>query len=129
MCRTLTQKDKIVHCGRCGEPANPNDGWENGWPLYGRIHLGFPAQAFGALCGMEFIAERHHFKWWHKGHPAMTTNGAQEVVFEWGNGNTYDSTGRYRLCYECQKELLKVIGKFFGIPEHAEELRETKEEG
>lgn len=75
MCRNITPEDKIERCGRCGSVANPTDGWEHSWPLYGKIDLGFPAQAFGALCGMQHIAEKEHFKWWSEGHPAMTDNG------------------------------------------------------
>jgi hypothetical protein len=93
--------------------------------LYGKLDLGFPGQAFGALGGAKKIAEAHHFKWWHEGHPAMTVNDAQRVTFEWGNGYQYDSQGRFRLCYDCQKTLLKVVGDFFGIPERANQLAEA----
>jgi hypothetical protein len=116
MCRTITLIEERVSCSRCGKTANPTDGWEHGWPLYGYIHLGFPAQAFVALrCGPP-CGDESDFEWWEKGHPAMIQNDAQEVKFQWGNGMTYDSVGRYRLCYDCQKALLGVIGTFFGIP-------------
>ena len=120
MCRTLTPEDKQVACSRCGNAANPNDGWEHEWPLYGRLHVGFPAQAFAALCGKR-IAGEDQFRAWNKGHPSMVKNGAQDVVFEWGNGVEYDSTDRYRLCYECQRVLLGVIGEFFGYGERTGE--------
>jgi|AVFP01.1.fsa_nt_gi hypothetical protein len=103
----------VTCCSRCGGKID-GDRWENGWPNYGYIHLGFAAQAFGALAGMEHIASREHFEAWSKRHKAMTKNDAQEVVFEWGAGYKYDSSDRYRLCYKCQKELLKTIGAFFG---------------
>lgn len=117
MCRTLTPESKQVKCGRCGNVANPTDGWEHEWPLRGKIDIEFPAQAFGALCGMEHIADAHHFAWWYEGHPAMTKNEAQHVTFKWKH------TDKWRLCYNCQKELLRVIGRFFHIPERAEELK------
>jgi len=118
MCRNITPVDEQVKCGRCGCIANPTDGWEHGWPLRGKLDVEFPAQAFGALCGMEHIAKPEHFKFWHEGHPAMTENGAQHVTFEW------DSKAAWRLCYDCQKELLRTIGAFFKIPEAAEKLRD-----
>lgn len=127
MCRTITPKDKKILCSRCNEIANPTDGWEHGWPLYGRIELGFPAQAFAFLGGAKHIADSEHFKWWHEGHPAMIENGAQDVTFEWGNGHQFDSTGRFRLCYDCQKELLKTIGAFFGIPDRVAELAKSND--
>lgn len=127
MCRKVTPEEKRVECSRCKEVANPNNGWEHGWPLYGRIELGFPAQAFAFLGGARSIADREHFSWWNEGHPAMTKNGAQDITFEWGNGYRFDSTGRYRLCYECQKKLLRVIGEFFGIPDRVAELKAERE--
>lgn len=117
MCRNLTPEKDQVMCGRCGDVVNPDDGWEHRWPLHGTIDIGFPAQVFGALCGMSHVAEAHHFLWWGEGHPAMTKNAAQRVVFEWSQET------QWRLCYDCQKELLCVIGEFFGIPERAEQLR------
>jgi hypothetical protein len=120
MCRKTTSLEDQVKCGRCGEVANPTDGWEHGWPLYGEIKIGFPAQAFGALCGMKHIAEPEHFSWWNEGHPAMIDNSAQSVAFEW------DCDKEWRLCYECQKELLRVIGNFFKIPHRARALKAEK---
>jgi hypothetical protein len=43
----------------------------------------------------------------------MTKNGAQHVCFEWKPGT------KYRLCYNCQKALLGVVGEFFGFPQRA----------
>ena len=110
---------RLVRCGRCDSPVDGQN-WENGWPNYGKIELGFAAQAFGALCGMQHIAEPEHFDVWHEGHPAMTTDGAQEVCFEWKPGET-----DYRLCYYCQKELLRRVGEFFGFPQRAKEISEA----
>ncbi|MBU2061154.1 MAG: hypothetical protein KKH44_04805 [Bacteroidetes bacterium] len=123
MCRNVTPKNKQELCSRCGQVANPTDGWEHDWPLYGKIEIGFPAQAFAFLGGASCIADSEHFDWWHKGHPAMTSNEAQSITFEWGNGYKYDSKGRYRLCYQCQKKLLKTIGKFFGIDEEVRKIK------
>jgi len=129
MCRNITPIEKQVQCSRCGAVANPNDGWEHGWPLYGKIEVGFPAQIFAFLGGAKNIADKEHFDWWHEGHPALTENGAQGVIFEWGNGYRYDSTGRYRICYDCQKALLYVLGGFFGIKKRAQELRAAATKG
>lgn len=117
MCRKATPVSERVKCGKCGEVANPTDGWEHGWPLYGTIDIGFPSQAFGALCGAKGGADNEHFAVWHEGHPAMTRNDAQHVTFGW----TSDSP--WRLCYNCQRKLLMVVGEFFGFPERAEQLK------
>jgi hypothetical protein len=122
--RTATPESERILCSRCDKCANPTDGWENGWPLYGRLDIGFPAQAFGHLGRCNHCADAEHFEWWREGHPAMTVNEAQAVTFEWGNGHQYDSRGRYRLCYDCQKELLHVLGDFFGIPQRVAELKQ-----
>lgn len=105
-----------ARCGRCDRVIDPDGSWENQWPLYGTIDLGFPAQAFGALCGAKCCAETNHFAWWREGYPAMTTNEAQRVTFMW------KSDSKWRLCRSCQRELLSVIGRFFHIPERAEQL-------
>lgn len=126
MCRKVTPKEEHIKCSRCNKVANPTDSWEYGWPLYGKLEIGFPGQAFAYLGGAEYIADKEHFAWWSKGHPAMVRNEAQEVVFEWGNGYKYDSEKRFRMCYYCQKELLYAIGKFFKIPQEVEKLKETQ---
>ena len=126
MCRTITPLDKQVKCSRCDKVANPTDGWEHGFPLYGRIEVGFPAQIFAFLGGADIIAFAEHFKWWSEGHPAIKKNGAQEVIFEWGNGYKYDSPN-YRLCRDCQKKLIQMLGEFFGIKKRVEEIREKNE--
>lgn len=112
---------RLVRCGRCGSREIDGPRWENGWPNYGKIELGFAAQAFGALCGMRHCADREHFLVWREGHPAMTKNGAQHVCFEWKPGT------KYRLCYNCQKALLGVVGEFFGFPQRAKELSSANE--
>ena len=117
MCRSLTPDDKRTTCSRCGQCANPNDGWEHEWPNNGRVEIGAASQVFAPLCGAANCADRVHFEAWHRGHPAIVTFDAQAVVFEWGNGYKFDSTGRYRLCYECQRAFAAVIGVFFGMAE------------
>lgn len=96
-------------CGHCKEPIQP--GWENGWPLFGTIDLGFSAQAFGALCGMKTCASEAHFEIWSLGHPALEINEAQHLRFRWTEKTDY------RLCYSCQKELINLVGKFFKYPQ------------
>ena len=86
--------------------------------------MGFPAQTFAFLAGCKHIADRAAFQVWDENHPAFTRWAAQEIVIEWGNGYQYDSTGRYRLCYNCQKVLLEVLGQFFGIKSRADAIRE-----
>ena len=105
MCRTATPDQDIVKCSRCGLAANPSDGWEHGWPLYGRIEIGFPS------CLPDY---------WNGsrggGIPkigAVKECSFQDIVLEWGNGYRYDSTGKYRLCYECQGKLLQTLGEYF----------------
>lgn len=113
MCRTLTPPKEVVACSRCAKPANPTDGWEHGWPLYGRIEVGFPA------CSMDYLRpDPYNMKierWSAFDHPVVKRDecGWQNFVAEWGNGYKFDSSGRYRLCYECQKALLRTLGKFF----------------
>jgi hypothetical protein len=109
MCRTATPIDKQVPCSRCGEVANPDDGWENGWPLAGEISAGFPSQLYRYLVpGASWNSGRDDraFKL-AKQHPAIKELGMQNVVFRWGERMPY------RLCYECQQRLLQVIGDFF----------------
>ena len=108
MCRMPTPNENRVPCNRCGDCANPTDGWEHAWPLYGHMVIGFAAQA-----GLFFSHHRLVFP----EHPALKSNGAQELILEWGNGYKYDSTGKYRLCYNCQKELIATLGKFFRADE------------
>ena len=98
-------------CGRCNNPIGQT--WESGWPLRGVIDISFASQAFAFLRGRDHIAEPEDFDWWKKGHPAMSVNEAQRVQFSWSNETSW------RLCYACQKELLYVIGNFFGINNRA----------
>ncbi len=93
-------------CGRCGDAIR--QGWENDWPLHGTIDLGSPSQAFAKLRGRTGCADASDFEWWSKGHPAMEKNDAQRVTFKW------DCKSSWRLCYDCQMELLALVGKFLG---------------
>lgn len=120
MCRTLTPTAKLVLCGRCMKPANPTDGWEHGWPLTGAISLGFPAQAFYELSAGVVREPSERLRAWSISHPAAVENSAQSVRFEWNH------TSPYRLCYDCQKALLRVVGKFFGYGDPKREARWLK---
>jgi hypothetical protein len=104
MCRTRTPDSERIPCSRCKNVANPNDGWEHGWPLFGRLDVGIHSCAAHKLGDPTWTP-----------HPAIRDYGAQRVIFEWGNGYEYDSRGRYRLCAECQADLLGVLGAFFGV--------------
>ena len=108
-------KDERISCNRCGHCANPNAGWEHDWPLYGRIEIGFPAQIFCALGSGGHTANDEDFELWHnaKSHGAVKDFSAQSITLEWGNGYKFDSRGKFRLCYNCQKALLQAIGAFF----------------
>ena len=114
--QAVVQKRR-VRCGRCGSGEIDGPRWENGWPNYGTIDLGYASQAFGALCGMKYCAAPEHFAVWEEGHPAMTDNGAQHVRFEWNTGKN-----DFRLCRSCQTDLFQVVGDFFGFPRRAKEL-------
>jgi hypothetical protein len=107
-----TPKELIVLCSHCGNPANPTTRWESGWPLYGRIELGFPSRIFSPLVQRVF-PDCNTMEKLVEGHKAAVNFEAQEVVFEWGNGYKFDSSDRYRLCYKCQRELIEIIGSFF----------------
>lgn len=100
----MSKSTIITSCDRCTKEIDLSR-WEN-HTLGGKINLDFPAQAFGALCGMKHTADQEHFEAWRRGHPAATKNEARHVTFEWPNEN-------YRLCYDCQKRLLGIVGLFF----------------
>lgn len=103
---------KLTKCSKCKEKVDfPT--WENGWPNYGRIELGYAAQIFVPLSGGTGVGLDKHFDAWEKSSKAVLKQSAQSVIFEWGNGYKYDSCKRYRLCKKCQKKLLQKIGKFF----------------
>lgn len=107
MCRTITPKSEQILCSRCNQVANPTDGWEHGWCIYGNINLGFHSRINDALAG-KFISKIPKSN-------VIKDFGFQEITLEWGNGFKYDTTGKYRLCEPCQRELLNLIGKFFGL--------------
>lgn len=108
MCSRATSKDEQVLCSHCGKVANPSDRWENGWPLYGKITIGLDCCALDSLWGDDWHESNLSFN-----HPAMIKSNFQQINFEWGNGYKFDSTGRYRLCWYCQRLLMGVIGDFF----------------
>ena len=109
MCRIPTPTEEREACSRCGCVRNPNDGWEHGWPLFGKIDIGFHSCA-----GHVLTHGRHGFP----AHPAMTEkSGPQRVVFEWGDGGVggYSSRNGFRLCEKCQRDLIATIGEWFGL--------------
>lgn len=124
MCRNRTPESEQVPCSRCGEVANPDDGWEHGWPLYGRLELGYHScigyrLRHGTYAGAPDDPDWQQFD--YTKHPAVVgTQTAQRVEFEWGNGHKYDSTDRYRLCECCQSHLLHLLGWFFGMTDRME---------
>lgn len=98
-------------CDRCGndtELEKRNIGYTG---TNGEIRLEAAAQAFGYLQGAKYIASKKHFENWNvqNSNSPITKNRAQEVEFKWGTNNK-----DYNLCWQCQKELLRVIGAFFG---------------
>lgn len=108
MCRTPTPAAERVACGRCGKCANPNDGWEHGWPLEGEISMGFSSCAFARLARRSARTVKDERSAWSRGHPAFVENEAQHVRIRW----THESA--WRLCHDCQGELLEILGEFFG---------------
>lgn len=114
MCRNRTPEDEQVACSRCGEVANPTDGWEHGWPNYGHIHVGFSSRIFDEVVygGLEIGGDA-----WDRvrAHPAFKDTTAQTVEIEWGTGFKYGEDGGYRLCRDCQAAFLETLGRFFGL--------------
>ena len=105
----------LTRCNRCEKDVDKG-GWHNGWPNYGRIQLGFAAQASAVMMGIG-TATSEAVKASAITHDAVVDSKGQEVTIEWGAGYIYDSKARYRLCYNCQKELLKTVGAFFKFDE------------
>lgn len=110
---TFAERQKEIarlsrQCGRCNSMID--ESWEQGWPLHGRITLGYGSQIFALLRGHSW-AEDDDFRWWKQGHPAMTKNEARCTEFAWSEKTPY------RLCSTCQAELIRMVGQFFGIAE------------
>lgn len=101
-------------CGRCGR-AITHGSWEDDCNN-GSIEMERSSQAFNPLTdGKSACATEREFNWWRSiGHPALRENGAQTVRFEWGYKETY------QLCHQCQDDLFRAVGRFFGIPEAAD---------
>ena len=110
MCSIPTPPSKTVTCGRCGKVANPSDSWVHGWPLLGRIEIGIHSVAGAFLTQGRCPIPTHD---------ALTYYGAQFVRFEWGLGTKRDGheyrNPDFRMCANCQEELLAVLGRFFGL--------------
>ena len=82
--------------------------------MYGKIDLGFHSQIFVYLSGGDY-SDSVDFEFWdtHK-HPAVKEFTAQSIIFEWGSGVKYGrDKSRIRLCSNCQKALIKLVGGFF----------------
>jgi hypothetical protein len=122
MCRTLTKEESQVLCSRCGAVANPTDSWENDWPNYGHIVIGFCGTIQDVLLhrvpGTPDEKEKMVYALFNCKHPALSHKSctyAQKVDIEWAAYNKYPGkmNTKYRLCRPCQKELLEIIGEFF----------------
>ena len=123
MCDTITEnKDKIL-CSRCEEVANPTDSWIDDWPNYGSIRLGYESCIDWELFRKVLTKSPLDFDFRdqeliksviNETHPAVKHFGFQEIGIEWaGYSFPKGFSEKYRLCRECQKELLAILGQFF----------------
>lgn len=112
MCETVTPPEQWKYCDRCGNILNRTDRWEYDWPNYGTITLGYNSCIDTHLVG-GYRASRDR-TWLKEGHPALTEFGFQRVTFRWGKMGENE---KYRLCLDCQTELIQMIGRFFAIPD------------
>jgi len=122
MCNTVTgNKDKIL-CSRCGQVANPTDSWVHDWPNYGYIKVGFEScidwELFRKVLTkspLDIDFRDHELVkaviW--ETHPAVKHFGFQGIEIEWSGDYPKGLSRKYRLCRECQKELLAILGQFF----------------
>lgn len=93
----------MIFCSRCQREIG--NGWEEQWPNFGRIEIGFAAQIGYALgLGSPFPDRLNGFR----------AGDAQNLVVEWGQGYRFDTRDSFILCAGCQKVLLGLIGAFFG---------------
>ena len=101
----------IALCSRCFRPIG--DGWEEGWPNYGKILIGSCSVMSSKL--MDGGLDTNDINPFVKrlieteGHPLVTDFGYQELTLSWHND------GPYRMCWYCQYELIKVLGTFFFV--------------
>lgn len=98
-----------LQCSRCHQKNIYESNWEHTISS-GRIVAVQSAQIFASLAGDANTATDVGFRLWQDGHPAIKRMSAQDVEFAW-SGTSQD----YRLCYECHKSFLKMIGKFFRV--------------
>ena len=92
-------------CFHCGEEIG--ESWEEGWCNYGNITIGI------SCCSLEYLWEDRELDIGFE-HPAMIESGYQEINLQWGSGYKFDSKERgYRLCWDCQRELMGLVGGFF----------------
>jgi len=111
MCRNATPEAEQMPCWRCGKVANPTDGWEHGWPLTGSIKVGFPSCLPSSLFRESLLAKDKREP--ELMSPLVDKWGYQDISLSWG-----PSQDTYRLCYDCQKAFLEVVGDFFFTDTH-----------
>jgi hypothetical protein len=81
-----------MKCSRCEKEKGKH--WENGWPNFGKIEIGFSAQ-------MEKVIKIPYKS------DLVEKMEPQKAVLKWGNEE------KYNLCSNCQEELIVIIGNFF----------------
>lgn len=123
MCEEITKDEDKILCSRCGGIANPTDGWQCGWPNYGHIRLGYASciqwelfrQVFSkSPLEADFNEQELVRAVIGEKHPAVKRFGFQGIEIEWSvAGYPQELDAKYRLCRNCQKELLAILGKFF----------------
>jgi len=96
-------------CSRCEKKITTY--WEDNWPNYGHIHLGISGQSERVLT--KHAKTKYPYQDHTKGCKAFTKSDPQELIIEWGSGYKYESRERYRLCCNCQVELVEILGDFF----------------
>jgi len=124
MCNTVTEGEDKILCSRCGKVANPTDSWVHGWPNYGEIKLGYEScidwKLFKKVSDMSpldtnFRDQELVRSVINLNHPAVKNFDFQQIEIEWSAYVDYPRrlSGKYRLCRDCQAELLVLLGQFF----------------
>jgi hypothetical protein len=97
-------------CHRCGTDVDSQKRKVGYIGNSGEIRMEAAAQAFGYLQGAKHAAGHNHFKNWNNhDNSSIVKEDAQEIEIKWGCNNK-----DYTLCLDCQNELLRIIGAFFG---------------
>lgn len=123
MCETITKDEKKVLCSRCGEVANPTDSWLDDWPNYGYIKLAYGScidwELFRQVSSKSPLEEDFREQELIRAvidelHPAVKHFGFQGIELEWSAADyPRELKKKYRLCRNCQRQLLAILGKFF----------------